>query len=77
MGSYIGGHIYTLANCVCVCGGGGGEGRGYTVFTLSVCWFFFQYLEKAMTEFHKFVKHIDIHKMNIYNRKIRARVQIV
>ena len=26
-----------------------------------------------MTEFHKFGKHIDIHKMYIYNRKIRAR----
>ena len=62
------------ANCVC-----GGE-RGYTVFTLSIRdVLVFQYLEKkAMTEFHKFKKfgkHIDIHKMNIYNRKIRARGQ--
>ena len=33
----------------------------------------FRYLEKAMTEFHNIWQHIDIHKMNIYNRKIRAR----
>ena len=36
----------------------------------------FQYLEKAMIEFHK-IWHIDIHKINIYNRKIRARGQFI
>ena len=35
----------------------------------------FQYLEKAMMEFHKIWQTLDIHKMNIYNRKIRARGQ--
>ena len=32
--------------------------------------FLFQYLEKAMMEFHKiWQKYVDIYKMNIYNKK--------
>ena len=36
---------------------------------------FFNILKKQWRNFIKFGKHIHIHKMNIYNRKIRARGQ--
>ena len=63
------GIIIPLANCFCVCGGD-------IMFSCcpSVClsfWFF--NILKRRWNFIKFGKHIDIHKMNIYNRKIRAR----
>ena len=54
-------------------------GGGYTVFTLPSIIpsvrdvLVFQYLEKAMMEFHKICQTIDIHKMNIYDRQIKAR----
>ena len=56
------------------------------VFTLSVCpsgcyshpsvtFWFFSILKRQWWNFINFGKHIDIHKMNIYNRKIRTRGQ--
>ena len=68
---------------VCVWGGG-----GCTVFTLSIhlsvhvsvhpsvtFWFFFNILKRQWWKFIKFCRHIDIDKMYIYNRKLRARGQ--
>ena len=58
-----------------------GPGRGGRGILFSRCpsirdVLVFQYLEKRQWwNFIKFGKHIDIHKMNIYNSKIRARAQ--
>ena len=57
---------------------------GYTVFTLSIrlsvrpsvtFWFFFYILKRQLWKFIKFCRHIDINKMYVYNRKLRARGQ--
>ena len=42
---------------------------------LSMTFWFFNILKRQWQNFIKFGKNIDIHKMNIYNRKIRARGQ--
>ena len=44
-------------------------GGGYTVFTLSIS------PSVCGVLVFQFGKHVNIHKMNIYNRKIRARGQ--
>ena len=41
----------------------------------SATFWFFNILKRQWWNFIKFGKHIDIHKMNIYNRKIMARGQ--
>ena len=57
---------------------GGGVWGGYTVFPsihpfVRLRCFYFQYLEKAMVEFHKVWQ--THWRMNIYNKKVRARGQ--
>ena len=38
-------------------------------------WFFFNILKRQWWKFIKFCRHIDIDKMYVYNRKLRARGQ--
>ena len=38
-------------------------------------WFFFNILKRQWWQFIKFCRHIDIDKMYVYNRKLRARGQ--
>ena len=38
-------------------------------------WFFFNTLKRQWWKFIKFCRHIDIDKMSVYNRKLRARGQ--
>ena len=45
------------------------------LFRLSTTFWFFNILKRQWQNFIKFGKHIDIQKMNIYNRNIRARGQ--
>ena len=44
---------------------------------LSATFWFFNIVKRQWWNFIKFGKHIDIHKMNIYYRKIRARDQFI
>ena len=63
--------------CVCVCGGGGillsvrlsvrASVRPSVTF-----WFFFNILKRQWWKFIKFCSLIDIDKMYVYNRKLRA-----
>ena len=43
----------------------------------STTFWVFNILKRQRWNYIKFGKHIDIHKMNIDNRKIRARVQFL
>ena len=62
-----------------VCGGGILFSRCPSVhpsFRPSVTfWFFFNILKRQWWKFIKFCRHIDIDKMYVYNRKLRARGQ--